>query len=266
MLDGAAAGLADKAGRVAVVDHHHRAVLVGQIADGLERRDVAVHREHAVGRDELDAAILGELELATQIVEIEVLVAEALGLREPDAVDDAGVVEGVGDDRVFFAEDGLEQTAVCVKAGGVQDGVFGAEERRDLRLQRLVDVLRAADEAHAGQTETVAVHRVFCGLNQLGRVGETEVIIGAEAEHFGAASHLDVRALRRDDHALALVGASLTDGGKISQQLFTKGGVHRSSGRGDTSIKNLRVRAILSPFIAHSLRDGIDPPDVYRYP
>jgi hypothetical protein len=56
-----------------------------------------------------------------------------LGLAEADAVDDRRVVERVGDDRVLLAEQRLEEAAVGVEAGPVEDGVLGPEERADLR-------------------------------------------------------------------------------------------------------------------------------------
>ena len=66
------------------------------------------------------------------------LVAVALGLAEPDAVDDAGVVQFVADDRVLRAEDGLEEPAVGVEARAIEDRVLGAEESRDRRFEFLV--------------------------------------------------------------------------------------------------------------------------------
>ena len=52
VLRRAAAGLAEEAGGVAVVDHDERVVALGQVADLGERRDVAVHGEDAVGGDQ----------------------------------------------------------------------------------------------------------------------------------------------------------------------------------------------------------------------
>ena len=43
-------------------------------------------------------------------------VAVALGLAQADAVDDRGVVQLVGDDRVVLAEQRLEQAAVGIEA------------------------------------------------------------------------------------------------------------------------------------------------------
>ena len=51
----AAAVRADEADRVRVVDHHQRAVPIGEIADAAQIGDDAVHREHAVGGDQLEA-------------------------------------------------------------------------------------------------------------------------------------------------------------------------------------------------------------------
>ena len=53
----AAALFAQMSGRMAVVDQHQRAVAVGEAADLLQLGDVAVHREHAVGGDELEARV-----------------------------------------------------------------------------------------------------------------------------------------------------------------------------------------------------------------
>ena len=68
------------------------------------------------------------LELLFQVGHVVVLVAEPLGLAEPDAVDDAGVVQFVRDDGVLGAEKRLEQAAVGVEARRVEDRVVHAEE------------------------------------------------------------------------------------------------------------------------------------------
>lgn len=158
------------------------------------------------------------LELLLQVVHVAVGVAEPLGLGEADAVDDGGVVEGVGDDRVLRTEDGLEHAAVGVEAGGVEDRVLLAEERREPLLQLLVDLLRAADEADRGHPVAPAVQCLVGGGDHLGVVGEAQVVVGAEVEHLtGAATggDGDGRGLRGADHALGLVesgGLDLVEG------------------------------------------------------
>ena len=87
---------------------------------------IAVHREDAVGGDQLEARAgrVGRLELRLEVGHVGVPVAVALRLAEPDAVDDRGVVELVGDDRVLGAEQGLEQAAIGVEAGRIEDRVL----------------------------------------------------------------------------------------------------------------------------------------------
>jgi len=59
------------------------------------------------------------------------------GLAQPNTVDDRGVVKSVGDDGVLGTEELLEDSGVRVEAGGVENGVFSAEEeRREERRER----------------------------------------------------------------------------------------------------------------------------------
>ncbi len=60
-------------------------------------------------------------------------------LAEPDAVDDRGVVQLVGDHGVLLVEQRLEETPVGVEAGRVQDRVLGAEELGDRRLEAVCE-------------------------------------------------------------------------------------------------------------------------------
>ena len=61
----------------------------------VEARDLPLGAEHAVGDDHPRALVLVVLQLLLQVGHVGVLVRIVLGLREPDAVDDAGVVVGV---------------------------------------------------------------------------------------------------------------------------------------------------------------------------
>lgn len=86
-------------------------VTIRQITNTREIRDDAVHREHAVGRDQLEgrASFVGLLQARFEIGEIVVLVAQA------HAIDNAPMVQLVADDCVFFSQQGFEQPAVRVK-------------------------------------------------------------------------------------------------------------------------------------------------------
>ncbi|KAF1792231.1 hypothetical protein GQ600_13683 [Phytophthora cactorum] len=149
----AASSRTEEARGVALVKEELGVVLLGQRRNLLQRRDITVHAEDAIGGDESRAAVLRVLELLLQVLHVHVLEAMTLGLAEPDAVDDAGVVELIGEYGVFLVEHSLEETSIGVKARRVQDGVLSAVEGRDGVFQLLVDVLRAADEAHGAEAK-----------------------------------------------------------------------------------------------------------------
>ena len=107
--------------------------------------------------------------------------------------------------RVLGAEQGLEQPAIGVETGGEEDRVVRAEERGQPRFQRAVQVLRAADEAHARHAVAVAVHRLLRGGDERGVIGKPEIVVGAEVQHVAAIGRdRDMSALGRDDGALGL--------------------------------------------------------------
>ena len=77
----AASLLAEMAGRVAIVDQHQRAIAVGERADLLQLGDIAVHREHAVGGDELEPRAGGVGLLQAVLEFVHVRIGEAIALR-----------------------------------------------------------------------------------------------------------------------------------------------------------------------------------------
>ena len=81
----------------------------------------------------------GLLEPRFQLVEIVVGVAQTLRLAQPDAVDDARVIQRVADHRILLIEQRLEQAAVRIEARRIEDRVFRAEKTAQALLQVLVD-------------------------------------------------------------------------------------------------------------------------------
>ena len=79
VLGRAAAGLPEEAGGVAVVHHDQRVVAVGEVADLAQRRDVAVHGEDAVGRDQPRPRSGVVLEMRLEIAHVAVGVPVAAG-------------------------------------------------------------------------------------------------------------------------------------------------------------------------------------------
>ena len=103
VIDDAAPALAQHAFAVGVVHHEHDAMFLGDVADLVQRRDVAVHAEDAVGDDQAPAVFGRFGDLAAQIVDIVVGIAHHRGPAQAAAVDDGGVVEFVGEDHVVLA-------------------------------------------------------------------------------------------------------------------------------------------------------------------
>jgi hypothetical protein len=96
------------------------------------------------------------------------------------------------------------EAAVGVEAGGVEEGVLGAEEFRDLGLQLLVQILGAADEAHAGHAEAVRIQRILGGLDDVRMIGQAQIVVGAEIQHLAAVGQFDLGGLRAGDDAFGL--------------------------------------------------------------
>jgi hypothetical protein len=117
---------------------------------------------------------------------------------ETGAVDDAGVVEFVGEDEVVFAEDAGDGAGVGGEAGLKHDAGFDSFEGGDLFFELHVDVHGAGDGADGSRAYAI----FFCsgngGFFEFGVVAEAEVVVGGEV-----------------DDALAVVGA---DGGLLVVQ------------------------------------------------
>ena len=117
-------------------------------AELVDGADVAVHGEDAVGDEELAAGLV--LDLLEELFGVgDVFVAEDLdlGTGEAGAVDDAGVVEFVGEDEVFFAEDAGDGAGVGGEAGLEDDAGLDAFEGGDLFFELHVDAHGAGDGA-----------------------------------------------------------------------------------------------------------------------
>ena len=210
VLRGAAAVGTDEPGGVGVVDHHHRVVTLGEVADVAEPGEVSLHAEDAVGGDHPEPGRIRLLQLGLEVGHVAVGVDLPLGAAQPHAVDDAGVIERVADYGVLGAEYGLEQARIRVEARRVEDRVLGAHELAQAPLEVLVDLLSAADEPDGGHAEAVVAHAVGYRLEHVGMAGEAQVVVGAEVDQvsFG---RVDLRPLGGFDQLLTLVETAVAD-------------------------------------------------------
>ena len=127
--------------------------------------------EHTVRHDDAETLRLSLLQAFFKLRHVGIGVAVTLGFAQAHAVDNGSVVQRVGDDGVLFGEERLEHTAVGVKAGGVQNGVFRLEVIGNGGFQFFVNVLRSADETYGRHAVTAAFHYVSGGGYQAGMIG-----------------------------------------------------------------------------------------------
>ena len=215
-----------------VVDHRQGAELVGQVADRAQVRNRPVHGEHAVRDDQFRVRLLCRLELCPQVVHVVVGIAVTACFAQPDAVDNARVVQRVADDGVFRSEQRFEQAAVGVETRGVEYRVLGPQELADTRLEFLVDGLGAANEAHRRHAVAELVKRLVRRGDDLGVVGQPEVVVGAQIQDF---CRIAVRAnvyrclLRAGDEALLLVQSLGLEGFGLRRERREEIGGHGGS-------------------------------------
>ena len=218
--------LAEHADAVRVVEDHDRVVLPGERDDLGQPRQVALHREDAVGDHELPLPRVAGRELAAERLEVGVGIDRlADGLREPDRVDDRGVVQRVREDhRVRVGERGDERL-VRVPAGDVRQRGLAARHVRQRALQLRVRFEGAADEAHRRCPRAVAAQALDSRGDDARIVGEPEVVVRREDDHPAAAGHLDDRPLRRQQRVEVLERAGGAE--RVELQPERPGAAHR---------------------------------------
>ena len=77
--------------------------------------------------------------------------------REPTAIDDAGVVQGVGIDDVAIIHESREHTEVCGVATGKEKGCAGSRERGEFLFAPAVSDVGSAYQAGCGGADSPAL-------------------------------------------------------------------------------------------------------------
>ena len=94
---------ADETAGVRIVDHDQRAVTWARSQTSLSRQAPSMEKTPSVRMSRVRRA-WAALRPRFELVEIVVGVAQAARFAEPDAVDDAGVIQCIADDRVVLVE------------------------------------------------------------------------------------------------------------------------------------------------------------------
>ena len=227
MIHGAASVASENAGGMRVVHHHDAIVFFSEVAKLREGGDVAFHGKNAVGDEQLVAVpVFGFFENALAIGDILVLENFYGGFGEAAAVNDGGVVEFVGDDQVFLAENGGDGPGVGGEAGLENDAGFRALEAGDLLFELHVNFHGADDGADGAGADSVFADGVNGCAAEFGMGGQAEVIVGAEIDDLFAVHGGDGLLLAFED-AQAIVEVLLFEVFHRVAQIFglrTRGG------------------------------------------
>ena len=219
-------GLADYSGGVRLIDHDEGVVFLRKFVYLIQRTDITVHREDAIGSDDTEALSLRFLELLLEIRHVAVGITVTHCLAKTHTIDDRRMVERIGDDRILFRQQRFKKSSVRIKTSGIKNRVFRSEEIGDDAFEFLVGVLRTADETHRSHTVTARIHTGFCCLDKLFVISESEVVVRAEVDHFLSAFYGYAGRLRSNDHALVLIKSCILDLLKSGLQMFLKILIH----------------------------------------
>ena len=177
----AAAARPVHADRVHLVAIGHRVVFLGEIADRLDRRDVAVHRVEALEHDQLRplARLCGE-----QLFEVfRVVVAPDLlfGAGLAHALDHRVVVPGIRQDQAIRQQfrDGRDAGLVRHVAGGEDQRRVLAVQVGEFRLELDEGMIGAGDVARAARARAHAGRGLDHRADNLGMLAHAEIVVGA---------------------------------------------------------------------------------------
>ena len=140
------------------------------------------------------------LEAAFQGGHVLVRKAQELALGEQAAFDNAGVVALVAQDVFPFADQRADDAEVDLEPGAVEQHGLLVDQFGQGRFQLQVDVQRAVQEARAGATGAVFLHRRLRRRFDLRMVGQAQVAVGTQHQDLLALDD-DLGVLRRGNGA-----------------------------------------------------------------
>ena len=187
-----------------VVDQQPGVVVAAHRGQLRQWRDVAVHAEHAVGRDQRVA--LGARELVGERGRVGMPVAQQLGAAEPCAIDQRGVVQAVLHDAVAAPGERGDGTEVGHVAGREEQRALAPGEGGQLLLEGVVLGMVAADQVRGATAAAAAVRGVGKRRGDPRVASQAEVVVAAEREQ-PTAVDLELGTARAGDDASAAVEA-----------------------------------------------------------
>ena len=212
-----------------VVEHDERVVSSGELEERRQRRDGPVHAEDAVGDDHPLRRPAASAQQRIERVEVEVAVDANGRGREPGAVDDAGVVQGVAEDHVLGSRQGCDHADVARKAGPEEKRGFGALELGELALELAVDVGVPGERTRSAAPGAVPGRGLVGRLDDARVGGEAEVVVRAEEQPLAALDHRPTGPGRRHDDRVGAPRRPAAGRQGHGEEAFEAGGHDRLS-------------------------------------
>ena len=173
----AAACWPDHAEGVRFIDDQDGVVILGGFRQPGERGGVPVHAEEGLGDQQPAAGGTCLVEEACGSLRISVGIDGDSSAREAAAVDDAGMVECIGDDHVIRACQGGQDADVGLIARGEDERGLAVEESGQLPLELAVRRKVAGDQSGGGGAETLACGGSGGSGGQGRVIGQAEVVV-----------------------------------------------------------------------------------------
>ena len=186
---------------------------VGEVADLVDRRDVAIHRVDRFERHDLGRRRIRRLQKLLEMAEVVVAEDLAHRARVADARDHRGVVIGVGIELAAgqHGAQRLQRGLVGDVARGEDQGRFLVVQRRELALERHVQGVGAGDVARAAGARALGADRRLHRFDHHGMLAHGEIVVGApdgDVAHRAVVVEAGARegagdALQLGEHAIA---------------------------------------------------------------
>src|SRR6266508_2155479 len=181
----AAAVRAVHADRVHLVRIGHGAMALGQVANAVDRRHVAVHGIERLEHDQLRPPRPGSLQQLFKMRHVVVAENLLLALRLPHAFDHRIVVEGIRQDQAVRHQlgDGRDAGLVRDVARGEDQRRFLAVQVGELALELDQRMIGAGDVAGAAGAGAHAGRGLDHGADHLGVLAHAEIVVGAPYDY-----------------------------------------------------------------------------------
>ena len=202
------AASAQHAKTVGVINQDVGLILLGQTDQLRQLDNVAIHGEDPVGDNEFAGIIRAVGQLLLQNTQILVWIATHRSVGQTGTVNQTRVVELIEVQIVAAADQAGHHAQIGLVAGAEDQGGFFIEEAGQAILDLFVQVERAVQKTAAGTAAPVALQGIGRRFNNLGVVGQTQVVIRTHHDH-GFAVHPDlcpIRSFDRDEERIISPG------------------------------------------------------------